>query len=469
MLLKIYRHKQVAPSLPSSSGETIEEKKIPERRRSCEDHVIHHHNTSPKTRRKTSSESETIDDIAAMVQEGLDDNNKSKAVSVSVIKTIDNLESVTTSQPTKNTQLLVDVENKLEEMFAGIEEDKTAEEVEKTTSSSPVIVTSPSSNPAVTSTCSDLKQKKSKRRRVRAGKRGGDSSGDLSPKKRVCKKAAPTAKAWSVKAKNKKVESSLLTKDVYTYDSGSNSSRSRGPFIQIRGLRDSPLSVNVVNTPTNEEESDLKKSKSKKYHDDSEYRHKVRSRGLHCSTLSHRYDAQTKDASWICAFCKRGPHVGFPNESGPLGDLFGPYFITTNCPEFERRLDDPYDKQFKSKKMARSLDSSKFLSSSSGGKKKRVEEGGVVELGNGTFEVWAHEDCIVWSSGTYLIGPKIVGLEEAVWTSFSVRCDFCQLKGANICCVSRGCVRVGHVGCAKAGGWWFDEASYKAYCPGHRG
>lgn len=39
------------------------------------------------------------------------------------------------------------------------------------------------------------------------------------------------------------------------------------------------------------------------------FRHKVRSKGLHCSTLSNKYDAERKDASWICAFCKRGPHA----------------------------------------------------------------------------------------------------------------------------------------------------------------
>lgn len=69
-----------------------------------------------------------------------------------------------------------------------------------------------------------------------------------------------------------------LVKDIYAYDSGSNasSSRSRGPFVQIRGPRDSPLAVNIINTPTTEDDVDKKTGKSKKFHDDSEYRQKVK-------------------------------------------------------------------------------------------------------------------------------------------------------------------------------------------------
>lgn len=43
----------------------------------------------------------------------------------------------------------------------------------------------------------------------------------------------------------------------------------------------------------------------------------MRSKGLHCSTLSTKYDAERKDATWICAFCKRGPHA-----SELTGELF---------------------------------------------------------------------------------------------------------------------------------------------------
>lgn len=61
-------------------------------------------------------------------------------------------------------------------------------------------------------------------------------------------------------------------------------------------------------------------------------------------------------------FCKRGPHATDPTLTGPSqfnmaapmpapGDLFGPYIVTTQSAEYERRLDDPFDQQFRSKKV----------------------------------------------------------------------------------------------------------------------
>lgn len=52
-------------------------------------------------------------------------------------------------------------------------------------------------------------------------------------------------------------------------------------------------------------------------------------RGLHLSTLSTKYDADTTDTTWMCVFCKQGPH------SFGLGDLFGPYLVRTAGEEFE--------------------------------------------------------------------------------------------------------------------------------------
>lgn len=289
-----------------------------------------------------------------------------------------------------------------------------------------------------------------------------------------------------------------IIKDVYAYDSGSNasSSKSRGPFVQIHGPRESPISVSIINTPTNDEDSDKKLHKSKKYHDDSEYRHKVRSRGLHCSTLSNKYDAQTRDATWICVFCKRGPHATDPNLSGPSrfnasviipppGDLFGPYVISTDSPEYQRRLDDPYDQQFRSKKVARALSATANNKVVTKKSKRKYSDSydsrssldgtdsvdiylGITETKDKLYEVWAHEDCIVWSPSVYLVGPKIVGLEEAVWTSCNVVCARCRYRGANVCCVKRGCMNVMHFGCAAASDWYLDEENYKALCVAHK-
>lgn len=226
----------------------------------------------------------------------------------------------------------------------------------------------------------------------------------------------------------------------------------------------------------------------KKFHDDTEYRHKVRSKGLHCSTLSNKYDASTRDTTWICAFCKLGPHCSASinkklsyNSPGipALGDLFGPYVIGTDTPEYERRFEDPYDKQFKSKKQNRAIEAASSSVKATGKKSKRKhsesESGsssdvclGITETGDNTYEIWVHEDCVVWSAGVYLVGPKIVGLEEAVWTSCNVKCGRCSYKGANVCCLRRGCLKLMHVNCARLSDWQIDEVNFKAFCPEHR-
>ncbi|XP_060522444.1 uncharacterized protein CG5098 [Cylas formicarius] len=536
---------------------------------------------------KEKDTSETIDNIAAMVQEGLKEKQKlvatvepnpedvekqvpvtepfsieptaplsGKPVTVSVIKSKKNLAESTSNsnvavvvasvaaETTSTSSLVmtpaqkkatnthfVEVENKLEEMFAGIVEDPLSASgdplsgdplktdslnvTEKLNAADDHLLRL---NESVTSTSQDTSidvkddkkasPKKGKRNRTQA-RTSSDVSLERTPKKKrftktkhsasKSKKNSKSAGVVTTLTKSKKLppqvpapavvlpkiaSKSDTLKDVYAYDSGSNasSSRSRGPFVQIKGPRDSPISVSVVNTPLGgDEDGDRKPLKAKKFHDDSEYRHKVRSKGLHCSTLSNKYDAQTKDATWICAFCKRGPHASeltgpsLIGESIPPGDLFGPYIITTQCPEFERRLDDPYDRQFKSKKIGRVLDAKAVVpNKSKKSKRKHSESGdptdvylGITDTGNNTYEVWAHEDCLVWSPGIYLVGPKLVGLEEAVWSCCNVPCLVCNLKGSNICCIKRGCLKMAHLCCARASRWRFDDAAFKAYCPEH--
>lgn len=479
-----------------------------------------------KTRRKTSSESETIANIAAMVQESLTQKTEEiRPVSVSVIKTKENLQEptvcpvITPAQKKATTNPhFVEVENKLEEMFAGIADDssdplKTEEQQPLEECRADLLEdTEPSTSQMqdVTSTSNDFLStttKKNLKRGKRKASRGSSSSIETTPKKKKLEKkskSSPASKSGKTPTKNKMKKSingkQLHTKleqvkDVYAYDSGSNasSSKSRGPFIHIRGPRDSPLSVSVVNAPLTDEDLEKKLHKSKKFHDDSEYRHKVRSRGLHCSTLSNKYDAQTRDDTWICAFCKRGPHttelkgtimsLNTLESTTPSGDLFGPYAITNQSPEFERRFDDPYDLQFKSKKVKRSIEANLKVT---GKKSKRKHSEsydsrlsldstdstdiylGITDMGNQSYEVWAHENCIVWSQGVYLIGPKIVGLEEAIWTSCNVPCNRCHVKGANICCLKRGCPNVMHFSCAQMSNWQLEEDAFKVYCVEHK-
>lgn len=534
----------------SSSDEVIE----PQQRERSDSQSSNASSAAKKSRRKTSSESETIAKIAAMVQKVVNETESQKApeeppnsTPVSVIKdTTQETPAFTTENESTSDKSgdkpeetpvipaqemicttiitpaqrkatnFVEVENKLEEMFAGIEESSATPKVDpleidcdkiddfindsKDETDSKFDAPSTSQND-VSSTSNDLLGgEKSTPKKVRTARRKSSKLNNSYEKKKKTKKVKEFSKLKTTKKGKKSVNGKQIKldaiKDIYAYDSGSNTSsvKSKGPFIQIKGPRDSPISVSIVNTPV-EDDAERKSSKCKKFHDDSEYRHKVRSKGLHCSTLSNKYDAQTKDVSWICVFCKRGPHSTDPNVLGPStfsaqvlppGDLFGPYVITSNCPEYERRLEDPYDKQFKSKKIARVLDASNtsnVLMKVSGKKSKRKHSEsdrsfneldvtdpnlGITETGDKTFEIWVHEDCVVWSPGVYLVGPKIVGLEEAVWTSCNVSCTRCGFKGANVCCLRRGCTNIMHFGCSVASNWQLDFDNYTALCIAHK-
>lgn len=134
-----------------------------------------------------------------------------------------------------------------------------------------------------------------------------------------------------------------------------------------------------------------------------------------------------------------------------------------------------YFRQFKSRKITKVLDATASASKSNKKTKRKSESSldptdcflGITDTGSGTYEVWSHEDCMVWSTGVYLIGPKIAGLEEAVWNCSNITCLGCGLKGANITCVKRGCLNSAHVCCARKADWLLDEASFKAYCVEH--
>lgn len=56
---------------------------------------------------------------------------------------------------------------------------------------------------------------------------------------------------------------------------------------------------------------------------------KVSRAGLFSSTLSSRYDAHTTDSTWVCVFCKQGPHSVIPGDpSRPHPNLAGPHIAT---------------------------------------------------------------------------------------------------------------------------------------------
>ncbi|XP_050670877.1 uncharacterized protein CG5098 isoform X2 [Leptidea sinapis] len=284
-----------------------------------------------------------------------------------------------TAEPTSAS--FVEVENQLEKMFAGIEEP-------------PSTVENAPKNRKRRKSAPTKGEKASKRTNRR-------STGDEAPRRKPPKK---------------KGRKDGVAKDAYDSGSNASSSRSRGPYIQIVGRRDSPVSVAVVNATTEEERRT------------DEWRNSLKARGLHASTLGLRYDASTPDVSWLCAFCERGPHYN------GLGDLFGPYTVDFNCEEY-RSLDEASRQRFPST--------------------------------DGGAEVWFHEACAVWAPGLVAAGSRLWGLASAVWSSRASKCAHCSTAGAPIACATRTCRARAHLPCATSNKWNLDDENFKAICPRH--
>ncbi|XP_033210554.1 uncharacterized protein CG5098 [Belonocnema kinseyi] len=466
------------------------------------------------------------------------------------------LSKVESSKVAGNANPFNQVESELEKMFAGIvetdetkkQEPKLEEEEEgakeKTTDDDCLKVESienivesttgggQSSSLDHVSSSVEAKAtpKAGKKRRVRGGKRKllsksdnifGPSGGDSKDGKRGGK--ATKGKKQQQQESSKKNSTKKGTTKVdglreVTYDSGSNASsiRSRGPVVHVEGPRDSPLSIEVVNVPREDEEEKSKekrknmgngnagRSKRLSHQNDLDYRGKVNKAGLFSSTLSSRYDAHTTDSTWVCVFCKQGPHSivagdpsrPHPNLAGPhiapgtyvvpagvLSDLFGPYLIGRERLEDGILSADEQDVMAEQKKGSKNKRSLRYagLADQFSAKMSKKKRNSVESSTNTVFtgmtlipgeeqrwEVWLHEQCAVWAAGVYLAGGRVTGLQEAVWDAAKSVCDNCGLTGANIGCVKRGCKAVTHYPCALTNSWLLDTNSYIPKCNIHR-
>ncbi|KAK0168538.1 hypothetical protein PV327_002324 [Microctonus hyperodae] len=456
------------------------------------------------------------------------------------------LSKSTSPKGVTNATSFNEVESELEKMFAGIVETDT--EIKKEDSKVEVSLDASADTvkeemnvkiepettgdqttnlPDVTSTIgAKPTPKKGKKGRARGKKRkvsrASDNifgpAGEEMPVKETKKRKASksTKKSESAKKKKKTTKSDGLREQAY--DSGSNASsiRSRGPVVHVEGPRDSPLSVQVVNAPREDEEEKSKekrksvgngnagRSKRLSHQNDLDYRGKVGKSGLFSSTLSSRYDAHTTDSSWVCVFCKQGPHSiipgdprrPHPNLAGPhiaagtytvpagvLSDLFGPYLIGRERLEEgilsadEQEITIEQKKGGKNKRSLRYAGLADQFSAKMGKKKRNSIETNTAAMFSGMtlisgeeqrWEVWLHEQCAVWAAGVYLAGGRVTGLQEAVWDATKSICETCGLTGANIGCVKRGCKAVTHYPCALTKGWHLDSIQYIPKCNVHR-
>ncbi|XP_053663012.1 uncharacterized protein CG5098 [Anopheles marshallii] len=282
----------------------------------------------------------------------------------------------------------------------------------------------------------------------------------------------------------------------------------KGPYVQVR----SDGCHTVINAPLNEEDSEKTQNKTKKFSNSLNSSERSKIRGLHVSTLSTKYDADTTDTSWMCVFCKTGPH------KFRLGDLFGPYIISTGSSEFEqsqvdvdffsvrRTRDDLESNQAKQKRAAEKLKEQQQCGSKS--KKRKNATGapvnvgliampgpsnvtelalkeekcddtlgteqqtsteifyGMIKASDNTYEVWTHEDCLVWAPGVYMVGTRIVGLEAAIWNCCRHQCQLCRNYGAVLSCLHQGCHAKAHYICAHKQSWKMTE-DFQSFCQLH--
>ncbi|XP_076671430.1 uncharacterized protein LOC143370335 isoform X2 [Andrena cerasifolii] len=455
---------------------------------------------------------------------------------------------VTSPKGVNNTNPFNQVESELEKMFAGIvetetdvkkEESKTelteselqdggAAKIENLENSILNAKESQHVHPTdVSSTVNTkLSGKKGKKTKVQGGKRKisrssenifGTVGNDMPQKEIKKRKMSKSSKKQSVSKKTKKNTKIDGLREM-AYDSGSNASsiRSRGPVVHVEGPRDSPLSIQVVNAPREEEEEKNKekrksvgngsagRSKRLSHQNDLDYRGKVSRAGLFSSTLSSRYDAHTTDSTWVCVFCKQGPHSVIPGDparphpnlagphiapgtytvpAGVLSDLFGPYLIGKERLEDgilsadEQEITTEQKKGGKNKRSLRYAGLADQFTAKMGKKKRNSVENNTNAMFTGMtvlpgeeqrWEVWLHEQCAIWAAGVYMAGGRVTGLQEAVWDAAKSVCDSCGLTGANIGCVKRGCKAVTHYPCALTKGWHLDTNQYIPKCNLHR-
>ncbi|XP_075168901.1 uncharacterized protein CG5098 [Haematobia irritans] len=257
----------------------------------------------------------------------------------------------------------------------------------------------------------------------------------------------------------------------------------RSPFVLIKG----DGSVSIVNTANFDDNADKANNKFKK---SGHERKNVK--GTYSSTLSNKYDADTADSTWVCIFCKRGPH-----RKG-LGDLFGPYSISVNGGEYNRHsinsngdmtsgTNHPNAGQYLAATFMNNIEAStkkpitnqmeyeslilEFLgeySTSTVGDIKSTHQNGLPQatLPN-TIEIWFHEDCSVWAPNLFLVGSRLVGLENAIWSCSLNKCTCCGKLGAGICCLERDCDQTVHLICARENSWMLDETKLWAHCAKH--
>ncbi|XP_060850962.1 uncharacterized protein LOC132929553 isoform X1 [Rhopalosiphum padi] len=207
----------------------------------------------------------------------------------------------------------------------------------------------------------------------------------------------------------------------------------KGPLIRVNGGNiENPTSFVIINRNVQDDEDSL---------DGRNINRKTYSYKSGGCNGEEKPDVNNLESSdWKCVFCSRGPDVRNVVHD-PSGDLFGPYYVS--IPKVVKSNDNP--KRKKSKHNLNDNDTSETY-----------------------IEVWTHENCLVWASGVYMVGDKIIGLEDSVRVAKNTICSYCGVNGASIGCTARHCKSSIHYNCAIHVGWLLDSQNHMTTCNVHR-
>ena len=270
------------------------------------------------------------------------------------------------------------------------------------------------------------------------------------PKKKKSKKDLETTKKSS-KQKKEEPEDMDMTYQERLLE------KFKGPFVHIQGDIENTRWTNVINFAN--DSLDPRNDKA-----DLDSITRITNFGIPSTSLSSKYDVRNVDESWICMFCRKSSHYG------GLGDLFGPYFVTS---EQGKSLNLPSPAKPNNKDLVSSFILGGSDQAGAKAKKRQKKKSGSLESplkgskqtgSDQRCEVWFHEDCICWLPQIRLIGNQILGLPEAIKVTQKAVCIKCGYRGCTIACSQKKCHNTAHFPCAQELHWEIDEENFLARC-----
>ena len=183
------------------------------------------------------------------------------------------------------------------------------------------------------------------------------------------------------------------------------SGKSFSPFVRIQGKRMMPSSVSVFNHPP-ADAKDLKSANKRKNMPGAAALTTVQITNFSSDKTVMLPSTKTTEASWVCALCGKRSSYRF------LGDLFGPYFLESHLTALDKSAAALGKKDSK-----RDSGAPAEVGSAHNTRRKSLgfrRTSSVEEAVTIPEEVWIHEDCAMWSSGVYVVGSRVYGLEEAL-------------------------------------------------------